>query len=101
VPRRTCKVDANQEEIVKMLRSLGADVIPTHQVGQYIPGFPDLLIGYRGFCILLEVKDGKAKLTADEKAFHQKHHKFPIFTVRTQAQAWEVLLEYVRGKSVL
>ena len=69
--RRAAKTDANQEQIVNLLRAVGATVFPTHQVGR---GFPDLVVGYRGINYLLEVKDGnkppsKRKLTTDEQKF--------------------------------
>lgn len=61
--RRAAKVDDNQSEIVKALRDIGATVQPLHAVGD---GCPDLLIGYRGRNILIEVKDGRKK-PSDQK----------------------------------
>lgn len=54
--RRAAKTDRNQSEIVAALRRLGATVQPLHAVGQ---GCPDLLAGFRGRNILIEVKDGR------------------------------------------
>lgn len=70
--RRAAKVDANQSEVVKTLRSLGCSVHPTHMVGA---GFPDLVVGIGGVNILVEVKDGSKvpsarKLTQDEIEWH-------------------------------
>lgn len=70
--RRAAKVDRNQAEIVRALRSVGATVQPLHGVGQ---GCPDLLAGFRGQNYLLEVKDGKAaqsdrKLTPAQVEWH-------------------------------
>lgn len=72
MPRQRAKVDANQSDIVKVLRAHGASVAPTHQVGK---GFPDLVVGYKGRNYLLELKDGnkspsQRKLTPDEVAWH-------------------------------
>jgi len=72
MPKLRSKVDANQAEIVKIFRSAGASVCCTHMLGR---GFPDLVVGWGGQNILIEVKDGskppsQRKLTADEKAFH-------------------------------
>lgn len=53
--RRAAKVDANQSDIIDALRKAGCTVQPLHAVGQ---GVPDLLCGYRGQNVLLEVKDG-------------------------------------------
>jgi hypothetical protein len=54
--RRACKVDDNQGDIVKALRALGWHVIPTHQVGQLIPGFADLIAAKQGVMLFVEVK---------------------------------------------
>lgn len=72
--RRAAKVDANQKEIVSALRSVGATVEHLHAVGR---GCPDLLIGYRGFNYLIEVKDGtktasQRRLTPDQVKWHAK-----------------------------
>jgi hypothetical protein len=70
--RRAAKVDGNQGKVVMALRQIGATVQYLHAVGQ---GCPDLLVGYRGKNILLEVKDGSLSrsrqiLTNDEKEWH-------------------------------
>lgn len=70
--RRAAKVDDNQAVIVGALRALGASVQPLHAVGE---GVPDLLVGYRGRNILLEVKDGgkapsRQKLTPAQVSWH-------------------------------
>ena len=52
--RRAAKVDDNQKDIVKALRAIGATVRIVTQ-GE---GIPDLLVGYRGHTVLMEVKDG-------------------------------------------
>lgn len=67
--RQASKVDRNQAEIVKALRQAGATVQSLHAVGQ---GCPDLLVGWRGMNILIEVKDGskppsRQKLTPDQQ----------------------------------
>ena len=64
--RRAAKVDANQAEIVKALRSIGCSVQHLHSIGR---GCPDILVGYRGRNFLFELKVGKGKLTDDEKAW--------------------------------
>lgn len=67
------RTDANQAEIVRALRDVGARVHSTHMVAG---GFPDLVVGFGGRVVLLEVKDGSKKpsaqkLTPDEIAWHQ------------------------------
>lgn len=53
--RRAAKVDRNQAEIVAALRAAGASVQSLAAIGE---GCPDLLVGYRGKNMLMEVKDG-------------------------------------------
>lgn len=66
------KVDANQNDIVRQLRQIGASVAVTSMLGH---GFPDIVVGYRGLNFLIELKDGNKvpsaqKLTPDENTFH-------------------------------
>jgi len=67
------RVDQNQARIVAALRKIGCSVAITSQVGQ---GLPDLIVGYMGQTVLLEVKDGarppsERKLTDAEAYFLQ------------------------------
>lgn len=71
--RRAAKVDANQREVVAALRGAGATVQLLHAVGE---GCPDLLVGYKGLNLLLEVKDGNKppsaqKLTPQQEEWHR------------------------------
>lgn len=66
------RTDSNQAAVVSALRQIGASVQSLHRVGY---GVPDLLVGYRGLTMLLEVKDGDRSpsarmLTADEREWH-------------------------------
>ena len=66
---RAKRVDVNQREIVQALRSFGAVVHDLSGVGQ---GCPDLLVGYRGKTVLVEVKrDSKAKFTPAQIVWHE------------------------------
>lgn len=64
------KADSNQKEIVNALRSVGASVFITSQVGN---GFPDLVVGIFGKNYLIEVKNkkGKNKLEPKQIIFHE------------------------------
>ena len=64
--RYAARVDANQEQIVSVLRAAGATV--------WIIGLPvDLLVGYKGRTLLMEIKDGsKKRLTKLQEAFFEK-----------------------------
>jgi len=61
--RRAARVDANQDQVIEALRAAGAYV--------WIIGLPvDLLVGYKGRTMLMEVKTGPKKpLTALQHAF--------------------------------
>ncbi len=65
--RRAAKVDANQSEIVDALRRAGASVELLHQVGA---GCPDILVGFRGFNYLFEIKVAKEKLNDLQQSWH-------------------------------
>ena len=68
--RYAAKVDANQNPIVKGLKSIfGPDVVfDLSAVGR---GCPDIMIGIRGVNILMEIKTDKGKLTTDQQIFHR------------------------------
>jgi len=70
---RRGRIDANQPEIVKALRAVGASVQSLADMGR---GVPDLLVGWRGLNLLFEVKDGAKppsarRLTPDEERWHR------------------------------
>ena len=56
------RVDVNQKEIVKTLRDFGASVVDLSKVGH---GVPDLLVGYAGLTILVEVKSSEKATFTD------------------------------------
>ena len=92
--RTAARTDANQAEIVDALRQIGATVQPLHQVWR---GCPDLLVGFRGVNILLEVKDGNKppsarKLTLHEYAWH-KDWRGQVAVVNSIEDAIHVLEE--------
>ena len=67
-------VDENQKAIVNSLRQLGISVAVCSQAGD---GFPDLVVSYKGFNYLIEIKDGnkppsKQKLTSKQRKFHSE-----------------------------
>jgi Holliday junction resolvase len=69
---RAAKIDANQEQVVAALRAAGATVQSLASVGK---GVPDLLVGYQGQTLLMEVKDGRKTpsarlLTEDQLKWH-------------------------------
>jgi len=63
------RVDDNQSKVVKALRDLGATVQHLHAVGK---GCPDIVVGFKGKNLLLEIKDGDKKvLTPDQVNWHK------------------------------
>ena len=53
---RAARIDANHEQVVLALRTAGATVQSLAAVGQ---GVPDLLVGFQGKTLLMEIKDGR------------------------------------------
>lgn len=71
--KKIAKVDGNQKQVVTSLRKIpGVSVAITSQLGS---GFPDIVVGHKGFNYLIELKDGSKppsgrRLTDDEKQWH-------------------------------
>lgn len=91
--RRAAKTDANQARIVDALRRAGASVQSLAAVGD---GVPDLLVGYKGETILMEVKDGskplsQRKLTKDQESWHGSWSGGKPVVVNNEEEALNVL----------
>jgi Holliday junction resolvase len=91
--RRAARTDENQEQIVKALRAVGASVQSLAAVGH---GVPDLLVGYEGKNILIEIKDGnktpsKRKLTDDQVKWHDNWNGGAVAVVESVDAAWAAL----------
>lgn len=70
--RRAANLDSNHTAVVLALRSIGATV---QSLASMHGGVPDLLVGYHGKNVLLEVKDGEKcasarALTVQEAEWH-------------------------------
>jgi Holliday junction resolvase len=64
------RIDTNHKEIVAALRQAGATVVSLAAMKH---GIPDILVGYNGETILMEIKrDAKAKFTSDQLDFMGK-----------------------------
>ena len=86
------RVDDNQNEIVVALRACGATVRIINQGG----GIPDLLVGYRGNTILIEVKDGAKvpsaqKLTEAEQEFFETWRGGTVVIINSVDKALDLL----------
>lgn len=91
--RRAAKVDANQEQVVDALRAAGATVQTLAAVGK---GVPDLLVGYQGKTLLLEVKNGRKppserKLTEEQLKWHGAWRGGPLAVVDGPESALRML----------
>ncbi|MGI4863712.1 MAG: hypothetical protein ACRYFZ_07280 [Janthinobacterium lividum] len=92
MPRTAARVDANQPEIVKALRAIGATILHTHQLKNCF----DLLVGYRGRTFLMEVKDpaqppSKRHLTEGEAEFKATWRGSPYHVVHTADEAIAII----------
>ena len=73
------RIDTNHKEIVKALREAGATVVSMASLKH---GTPDILVGYAGETILMEIKkDSKAKFTPDQLDFIAKWKGGPVSRV--------------------
>ena len=91
--RYAARIDANQDQIVSLLRAAGATV---HSMAALGGGFPDLLVGHAGKTALIEVKDGakfpsRRKLTPDQKDFHANWKGGTLAVVDSPEAALRVL----------
>jgi Holliday junction resolvase len=86
------RIDANQNKIVDALRKAGAVV----RIISQGDGIPDLLVGYQGFTILMEVKDGDKppsarKLTEAEQKFFDEWDGGMLVVINSVEEALEIL----------
>lgn len=86
------RIDANQNKIVDALRGAGAYV----RIISQGDGIPDLLVGYKGYTILMEVKDGDKvpsarKLTEAEQKFFNEWDGGMLVVVNSVQEALETL----------
>ena len=86
------RIDANQNMIVDALRKAGAVV----RIISQGDGIPDLLVGYKGYTILMEVKDGDKvpsarKLTEPEQKFFDDWRGGMLAVVNSVEEALEIL----------
>lgn len=95
--RRAARTDANHSEIRDALRDVpGCVVGDTHSLGD---GFPDLVIGWRGRWIPVEIKDGSKPqsaraLTEAEAKWHAvaSEHSLPVAIVCLVVEVFGLLV---------
>lgn len=89
---RAARRDANEIAIVNALRACGAVVRYVTQGD----GIPDLLVGYNGYTILVEVKDGSKppsarKLSPAEEKFFMEWEGGMLAKVESVQEALDIL----------
>jgi len=86
--RTAARIDANQPDIVRALRGVGASVLHTHQLKNCF----DILVGYRGRTFLMEIKaTEKDQLTPGEAEFQRTWRGSPYHVVYTVDQALAII----------
>jgi len=80
---RAARIDANHEQVVLALRTAGATVQSLAATGK---GVPDLLVGFQGKTLLMEIKDGSKtpsdrRLTEDQLKWHGAWRGGPLAVV--------------------
>ena len=90
---RAARIDANHEQVVLALRTAGATVQSLAAVGQ---GVPDLLVGFQGKTLLMEIKDGnktpsERRLTEPQLKWHGAWRGGPLAVVDSPDAALRML----------
>lgn len=81
--RKAARVDRNHTKVVMALQTAGATVQSLAALGQ---GVPDLLVGFQGKTILMEIKDGQKppsarRLTEQQLKWHGAWRGGPVAIV--------------------
>lgn len=92
---RRGKTDANQAEAFRYLRSLGMTVVDLHSVGN---GCPDALVGWRGGCWLVEIKnvEGRNRLSQVQLDWHARWSGPSVIIARSGEDAATQIVEQMR-----
>jgi hypothetical protein len=90
---RAARIDANHEQVVLALRTAGATVQSLAAIGK---GVPDLLVGFQGKTLLMEIKDGRKapserRLTEDQLKWHGAWRGGPLAIVDSPDAALRML----------
>jgi endogenous inhibitor of DNA gyrase (YacG/DUF329 family) len=91
--RGRAKKDANHAEIVTALQKAGASILDTSAIGR---GMPDLVVGYQGACVLMEIKNpknsyGKSGLSRLQMEWSSSWRGGPVHVVRSVEDALEAI----------
>lgn len=92
--RKFAKVDRNHKIIVDSLRKYGATVQSLATIGN---GCPDIVVGFMGYNLLMEIKVPGCKLTIDESVWHDKWNG-TVFVVHSPLEAINCV-QFVCGRN--
>ena len=81
------KVDSNQAQIIADLKKIGVSVLNLSRVGG---GCPDILVGWQGKNILIEIKTAKGNLNDSQIEFF-KEWKGPKFVCKSINEIIEII----------
>jgi hypothetical protein len=87
------RLDSNHRAVVEHLRGFGMSVKSLAAVGS---GCADLLVGYQGINVLLEVKREKGELTPLEEGFRLRW-RGQYSVVRSPEEALEAVYQFARA----
>ena len=99
---RAARTDGNHQAVIRALRSAGIAARSLAGVGD---GFPDLIAGFRGVNVLLEVKDG-TKFPADRKLTKAEEEFIaswpgPVVVVLSPEEAVRAVVEAARSRDAV
>ena len=84
------RTDAHHAYIRDALRAAGVLVFDTSAVGH---GYPDLVCGYQGRIIMLEIKEPAGRLTPAQIEFFERWQGYPVYVVRNLEDAMRIICE--------
>tara|TARA_Y100000590_G_scaffold35002_1_gene38070 strand:- start:1924 stop:2223 length:300 start_codon:yes stop_codon:yes gene_type:complete len=87
------KVDANQSQLVKELREAMPEASVENLSG-HGQGMTDILVGWKGFTIPMEIKGEKGRLTQAQKDFFARYQGHAV-VVRNSTEAAAEIARYV------
>lgn len=78
-------MDHNHQEIVRALRQYpGVSLFSIASLGK---GIPDVVVGYRGVTLLVEIKSSTGKLNTQQTLWHFRWHGSPVVILRSVKDA--------------
>lgn len=92
-PRYKANRDDNHKDVTQALEKIGCTVHDASVVGG---SFPDLVVGYRGLTMLIEVKTPKGRVKEGQRKWHTEW-KGHTCIVRSPMEAVETVMRHVKA----